>query len=76
MSTNDSEIHEWGMAFISRVDEIINAMDEDEPTNPEEESVKEAWLEGDANLVLSAITLHDFLTDEQMEWVTQFLSEI
>jgi hypothetical protein len=77
-STNDSDIHEWGMAFISRIDEIVNGRSEFLKARPDEdlEDWTEAWMEGDANTVLSSMTVMEYLTEEQIEWVTQFLSEI
>ena len=64
----NNELHNWGMDFIHRVDEVVQ-----EEGKGEE---KEAWMEGDAELVLTSLTVKDYLTDEQWEWVEGFLSEI
>ena len=64
----NEEINDWGMAFINRVDEVIN----DPDTDP---IAKNAWIEGDAE-ILDSISIKSYLTDEQWEWVETFLSEI
>lgn len=61
------DINDWGMDFIGRIDKIVTEKKGD---------LQEQWMEGDWESVLNTITLGDYLTEEQVEWVDTFLSEI
>jgi hypothetical protein len=70
MYMDDTEANDWGMAFINRIDEVVNELPEDE------KEIKEHWVEGNAEYVLSEISVKEYLTPEQMDWINDFLSEI
>ena len=78
----DDELNTWGMAFINRIDEVINELPKEEgegatPLGPVGSvEIKEHWMEGNAEFVLSEISVKEFLTQEQMDWINDFLSEI
>lgn len=61
--------HDWGMEFIKKIDTAVM-----EPGN---EEVKENWVEGDFDSCEEWIK-DNFpeLTEEQLEWLRDFLSEI
>lgn len=66
----DNEIHNWGMAFVNKVDEVVQ--------KPGNESLKDEWMEGEwsHDIVRLCREVQPDITDEQLEWVEQFLSEI
>lgn len=66
---NDA-INEWGMAFIAKVDEVV--------VKPGNESLKDQWMEGDWGIDLQRLceSVEPDITEEQLDWVEQFLSEI
>lgn len=64
---HDDELNEWGLAFVNQLDEEVL-------TN---EYIKEHWMEGDFEHCVEWIKQkHPEVTEEQLEWVEQFLSEI
>lgn len=67
---NDSEMHNWGMVFVEKVDEIVQ--------KPGNESLKEAWMEGEwsNDIVRLCREIEPDISDEQLEWVEQFIGEI
>lgn len=69
-TVDNDEIHEWGMALISRVDEVVQ--------KPGNESLKDQWMEGEWSNDIQRLLreVQPDITDEQLEWVEQFLSEI
>lgn len=70
-TVNNEELHDWGMAFITKVDQTIETM-------PDSQEVKAQWMEGDwgDDLVTLCKSIEPEITEEQLEWVEQFLSEI
>lgn len=66
----DTELHDWGMAFVSKVDAVVQ--------KPGNESLKEEWMEGEwsNDIVRLCREVESDITEEQLEWVEGFLSEI
>lgn len=67
----NTELHNWGMAFVNQVDAVVDAMNDTQPEKSE-------WMEGEwgDDLVELCRTVQPDITEEQLEWVEQFLSEI
>lgn len=65
---NDSELHNWGMQFVNLIDEFVQ--------RPGNEELKESWMEGDFEYVKDHCKLFTGLSDDQLEWVEDFVSEI
>ena len=66
---NKTEFMEWGMDFVSTLDEEFQ-----EPGN---EDLLVYWQEGDVDQLLPYIReRHPDVTDEQLVWLHDFLSEL
>lgn len=64
---NEDEFQEWGMEFINQLDREVLS-------NP---YIKEHWMEGDFLSCKQWLKdKHPEVTDEQWDWVEEFLSEI
>ena len=70
IEVDNEEIHDWGMTFIGKVDEVVQ--------KPGNESLRDQWMDGDwgNDLVRLCREVEPDITEEQLEWVEQFLSEI
>lgn len=66
-----TDINDWGMDFINKVDERIKGYSEDDP-------VKEQWMTGEWSHELTRLCreVQPDITEEQLNWVEEFLSEI
>lgn len=71
MSMTDDPMMDWGIAFVSKVDERIVKYSEGDP-------VKAQWLTGEWSHELTRLCreIKPDITDEQLNWVEEFISEI
>lgn len=71
MSMDDDQMTDWGIQFVSQMDERIIKYSSDDP-------VKKQWVTGEWSHELTRLCreIDPTITDEQIGWLQEFVSEI